>query len=395
MFTLSFSTGWTIPILSFSCILQVSSCTAQKHFENSKLSRFDSTEFYDSAHHWYDINDEEKIITPDSIQKRYSSSELVSIADNIILFQKANGGWPKNYDMQAILSEEQKGAVLKSKNESNTTFDNGATHSQLKFLAIVYSATGIEKFKEAFNKGIEFVLSAQYENGGWPQYYPDRSGYRKYITFNDGAMIGIMKIMKKIVDKNKEFSFVDNNLYERVKIAYEKGIECILKCQINENGILTAWCQQHDNLDFHPQNARSFELASITNGESSEIVKFLMSIDKPDEKIRNSITSAVKWFESTKIIGIRVENIEAPKEKFMYHSSEYDKVVVEDPNAKPIWTRFYELNTHKPMFCNRDGIVVYSLAEVERERRTGYAWYIYDPQEVLNQFSGWSEKWLK
>ena len=78
----------------------------------------------------------------------------------------------------------------------------------------------------------------------------------------------------------------------------------------------------------------------------------------------------------------------------MYHSTEYDKVVVQDSNAPPIWTRFYELETHKPLFCNRDGTVVYSLNEVERERRTGYAWYVYDPQEILDLYPAWLERWF-
>jgi hypothetical protein len=45
------------------------------------------------------------------------------------------------------------------------------------------------------------------------------------------------------------------------------------------------------------------------------------------------------------------------------------------------------------LFCNRDGKPVYSLEEVERERRTGYAWYVYDPQEILDKYPEWQLKW--
>ena len=107
-------------------------CSSSKENKQYEYLNFDTTEFYDSAHHWYDINDEEKIINPDSLQKRYSSSDLIGIADNILLFQKSNGGWPKNYDMQAILNDEQKSAILKSKGELNTTFDNGAIAFTIK-----------------------------------------------------------------------------------------------------------------------------------------------------------------------------------------------------------------------------------------------------------------------
>ena len=130
-----------ITLTNFSC--------AQNH-QQHKNKIVDTTEFNDSAHHWYDINDEAKIIEPLSDQKRYRASEVMKIADNILLFQKSNGGWPKNYDMQAMLTEEQKEVVLKTKNELNTTFDNGATYSQLNYLVKVYSLTEIEKYKEAF-----------------------------------------------------------------------------------------------------------------------------------------------------------------------------------------------------------------------------------------------------
>lgn len=375
--------------------LMFANCTAQNEIEKNKVLIIDTTEFYDSAHHWYDINDEEKIITPNSDQKKYSSSKIINIAENILLFQKSNGGWPKNYDMQAILTEEQKVAVLKTKNELNTTFDNGATHSQLNYLVKVYSLTKVEKYKDAFLHGIEFVLSAQYNNGGWPQFYPDAKGYRKYITFNDGAMIGIMNLLRKIVNRTEELSFIEDTLYKKVNSAHNKGIESILNCQIKENGKLTAWCQQHDNIDFRPQNARSFEPAAISNGESSAIVKFLMSLENPNDRIIKSINSAVRWFEDSRIYGIRVDEINAPKADYMYHTTEHDKIVVEDSDAKPIWTRYYELGTHKPMFCNRNGKVVYSLEQVERERRTGYAWYVYDPQEILDLYPVWSNKWIK
>lgn len=368
---------------------------SQNNQSPTKNIFIDTTDFFDSAHHWYDIDDADKVIFPLPNQKRYASTETINIAENILLFQKSNGGWAKNYDMQAILSEEQKALVLKSKNILNTSFDNGATHSQLKFLARAYLTTKIERYKDAFLHGIEFVLSSQYPNGGFPQFYPDTSGYRKHITFNDGAMIGVMNLLKGVVENKKVFAFTGDSLYAKILTAYNKGIECILNCQIKENETLTAWCQQHDKIDFRPRGARSFEPPAICNGESASIVKFLMSIENPSEIVIHSITSAVNWFEDSKIHGIRIETIEAPETKYIYHTTAYDRIAIEDSNAAPIWARYYELGSHKPIFCNRDGIIVYSLAEVERERRTGYAWYVYDPQEILDLYPEWKSKWLK
>ncbi|MCB9259836.1 MAG: pectate lyase [Ignavibacteriales bacterium] len=356
-------------------------------------SQLDLNRFMDSAHHWYGINDEDRIIQPLPDQPKYNAEEYQNIADNILLFQKENGGWAKNFDMQAILDDEQRAKVLADKPIENTTFDNGATHSQLSYLAEVYTITKDDKYKDAFLKGLDFILTAQYQNGGWPQFFPDTSGYRKYITFNDGAMMGVIKILENIVNKNSNYLFIHDPKYQEVKNAFEKGIDCILDMQIVDEDRTTVWCQQHDQVTLKPQNARTFEPASICNGESSEIVLFLMSLENPSDRIKSAIINAVSWFEDSAIEGIRVEVIKAPKEEYKYHTTSFDRVVVEDEDAPRIWTRFYELETHRPMFCRRDGKIVYSLAEVERERRTGYGYYNYAPEEVLSYFSEWKQKW--
>jgi PelA/Pel-15E family pectate lyase len=384
-------------VKKFNCILVfllsiLFSFSLNAQQNDVKESSINISGFYDSSHHWYDINDENKIISPVQNQPRYKRSDITNIADNILLFQKENGGWAKNYDMFAILTGDQKEIVYKNKSVFNSTFDNGATYNHIEYLANVFTITNQIKYKDACLKGIDFILKAQYSNGGWPQCFPDTSGYQKHITFNDGAMIGIMKLFQKILNNNPEFSFIDEGCRNNIKSAFEKGIDCILKCQINENGKLTAWCQQHDHITFEPRGARTFELASICNMESSEIVEFLMSINSPDEKVVRSVKSAIEWFEESKISGIKVETIQAGYADYKYHATNLDKVVIEDLNAPPIWTRFYELETHKPLFCNRDGKKVYTMAEVERERRTGYAWYTYAPQSVLDKYDEWLSK---
>ena len=367
-------------------------CSAQSNSSRTQSSIIDTTEFLNSARHWYEIKDTDKIIEPLEDQKKYFAKDFEKIADNILLYQKNNGGWPKNYDMQAILTNEQKTKVIKSKNVLNTCFDNSATYSHLNYLAKAYNISENEKYRIAFSEGIKFILSAQYDNGGWPQFYPDASGYRKHITFNDGAMIGVMKLFQRIVNKESDFNIIDPELYSKVLVSFGTGIECILNTQIKESDSLLVWCQQHNNITLKPESARTYELASICNGESSEIVEFLMSLKNPNNRIIESINSAVKWFEASKILGIRVENINAPHSEYQYRNSDHDKIVVEDTKAKPIWARYYSLETHIPIFCNRDGKIVYSFSEVERERRIGYAWYVYDPQNVLDKYNIWLTK---
>ena len=142
-------------------------CNAQKKLQSKTIS-VDTASFQNSAHHWYDIFDKSNVINAKPNQPRYKSTEIISIADNILLYQKDNGGWPKNYDMLAILTPAQKDSLLKVKNILNTTFDNSTTYSQIACLANIYSTTKLERFKAAVLRGIDYILSANIKMAAGP-----------------------------------------------------------------------------------------------------------------------------------------------------------------------------------------------------------------------------------
>ena len=359
---------------------------------NDKKPGIELSIFSDASNHWYAIPDKGTVIFPRPGHPRYKADEIIAIADNILLYQKDNGGWPKNYDMQAILTDDQKDSLIKAKPVLNTTFDNRTTYSHISYLAKVYSYNKDEKYKTAAIKGLRFILQAQYNNGGWPQYYPLEEGYSRHITYNDDAMGGVMLLLKDITEDKPEYSFIDNKLKRELQKAYDKGLDCILKTQINDAGKPTAWCQQHDEVTLEPAWARKFEPPSICNGESVEIVLLLMSIKKPSAAVIDAIQNAIAWFKASQINGIRVETFAAPEMVTPFRISRSDKRVVNDSTAPPIWTRYYELKTHRPLFCNRDSKVVYSLVEVTRERRDGYGWYTYEPQKILKLYPKWQQQ---
>jgi PelA/Pel-15E family pectate lyase len=359
--------------------------------QNRAAVQIDPKPFADNSNHWYGIYDKNNVINPRPGKPRYQPKELAGIADNILLFQKSNGGWPKNYDIFAILTNDQKDSLLAVKNKLNTTYDNGSTYTQIAALSQVFEVTHIDKYKTAALRGFDFILASQYTNGGWPQYFPLEDNYSKHITYNDGVFAGIMELLKKVVDNQSPFGFLDDAYRQKLNAAFYEGINCIKQTQIVDDGTPTAWCQQHDEVTLAPAWARKFEPPSICNKESAELVLFLMSIRQPDKKLIGVIESAVIWFQQSAIKNTVIKVVPAPKLVTAVRVSTTDRVAVADSSAKPIWTRYYELKTHKPLFCNRDSKVVYSLAEVDRERRDGYAWYTYAPRQVLNRYPEWKK----
>lgn len=321
----------------------------------------------------------------------YSSKEAIRIADNVLFYQRDTGGWYKNIDMaQELTAKNREVLIVEKKNLNDSTIDNNATTDQIQYLAKVYNATKLERFKEGCLKGINFLLKAQYPNGGWPQYYPQGNlAYHMRITYNDEAMIRVMNLLREIAGTNPDYKFVDEKLKTKADQAVAKGIDCILKSQIRVDGKLTAWCAQHDQKTLAPAPARSYELVSISGQESVGIIRFLMSIDKPSPEIIEAVQGGVAWLDSVKITGIKV--IEKPDPSL---AEGFDRVVVEDPAAPPTWARFYEIGTNKPFFCGRDGVKKYSLAEIEYERRVNYQWYTNNPALLLaKEYPEWQAKW--
>src|SRR5688500_2159227 len=287
----------------------------------------------------------------------YAGAEALRIADNLLLYQRSSGGCPKNIDMVKPLSDSRRTAVLRQKKNIDSTIDNGATFTQLSLLANVYTAQQQERHRESFLKGLDYLLKAQYPNGGWPQFYPNLSGYYKHITFNDGAMIGVMKLLRDVAAAKPAYAFVDEARRANAAKAVAKGIDCILKTQIVVNGRRTVWCAQHDEVTLAPAAARTFEVVSLSGGESVEIVLFLMSLKKPSPAVVDAIESAVAWFKQSEL---------------------------KDFEGKPVWARFYQIGTNRPIFVGRDGVVKYDVNQIDEARRKNYAWYVYEAGELLN-----------
>lgn len=287
--------------------------------------------------------------------------------DTVLAYQLNNGGWPKNYNRREKLTTAQLATITKNKDQiKNATIDNGATHRDIQVLAEAHFKTGNKEFATAALKGINYLLRAQYPNGGWPQFYPNTNGYHGHITFNDGAMIGVMSLFQDIVKSKEQFDFVPTSIRVKCVEANQRGLACILKCQIPVKGELTVWCAQHDQESLAPRKARSYELASLSGSESVGIVRYLMSLEDPSPKVVAAVESAVKWFKQSQINGQRLE-------KFTGADGKSDRRLVPDPDAPPLWARFYDLKTNRPIFCSRDGIPKATLAEISHERRNGYS----------------------
>lgn len=307
----------------------------------------------------------------------YAQKPVDSIADKMLIYQLSNGGWPKqledksvvNYDLDLTPQLKEK---IKATTELHATFDNRATSREITYLVKAYKKNQNKAYLKAAEKGLDYVLSAQYVNGGWPQYYPDKALYRSEITYNDDAMINLLNILQDIVNQSNDFEAVNSTYIPKAEKAVKKGIDCILKTQVKQNGNLTIWAAQYDKDSMLPAKARAFEPASLSTSESASIVRFLMRLKNPSTEVKNAIAGAMKWFTDHKITGYRFD-----REKT-------SSGLIAD-NSGVVWARFYDLTKNIPIFGDRDNTIKLKLEDLSPERRNGYAWYGNWAQKLIEK----------
>lgn len=303
----------------------------------------------------------------------FASEEGRRLTSNVLSWQTPQGSWPKNTDTLTIPFHGDR-STLKG------IYDNGATRNELRFLARAFQSTTNAACRIAVERGVADILAAQYPSGGWPQSHPAGTGYARHITFNDGTMVGLMEWLRE-VSTNSLYAFLGEETRANAARAFERGVACIVKCQVVVGGKRTVWCAQHDAVTLEPQPARSYELVSLSGAESAGILLLLMSLDAPTREVRESIEAGAAWFDRSKIEGKRQVRIDG------------DKRIIPDADAPPLWARFYEIDTNRPFFCGRDGVKRFDIAEIEAERRNGYSWYGDWGTTVASAFTRWRKQW--
>lgn len=313
---------------------------------------------------------------PKQADEWFKSAEGERIMNIILSFQTPSGGWSKRTDMSKNV--RQKGDAFGVEENYIPTFDNNATSTQLQLLAQAYTVTKKKVYLDAFERGMQLIVDAQYPNGGWPQNYPIVGGYHDHITYNDNLMKQLMELLYNVSTGKNEFAFTSKKLRKQTQTSFDKGLECIKKTQVVTSGELTIWGAQHDRITLASTNARKFEMTSLASQESAYLLLFLMELDNPDKQTVQAIHAGIKWFDKNKLVG----------QKWSREDIKLQQV----PSAPPMWARFYEIGTNKPIFGDRDGSVHYDVSEISEERRKGYAWYGTTGNKVLNKYQTWAEK---
>lgn len=316
---------------------------------------------------------------------KYADSQIVEIANNVLLYQRDNGGWVENRDPSRILNTKEIAEITAEKSNETGSFDNRNVYSQIEYLSAVYKQTGDSRYRDAALRGLNYMLKMQHKGcGGWPHTVPGEQPYHPYITMADEVTSGVLRTLREISDGKAPFDWTSRWVRWETRRALQKGDECVLKLQVRQNGKLAGWAGQYKPDTLQPAMGRSFELASIVSQETVEMTRYLMGIPNPSPEQIAAIDGAIDWFERSALKGWKIETFKIdPPIKYEYHTASTDRRLVQDPAAPRLWGRFYDLNDNSIVLANRDSVRAKDYSEIHHERRTGYAWYGVWPEKLL------------
>lgn len=312
-----------------------------------------------------------------------AAAERDAVAERMLQVQTASGGWPKHLAGKAVdyarpFNPAESEALAQADRPDDATIDNDATTREIVHLAKAWQRTGDLRYRDAALRGVDYLLGAQYANGGWPQFHPDRSIYRGQVTFNDDAMTQVVDLLQDIAEGTGDVQALALLRGEAARAAVDRAIALILDLQVRIDGVATIWAAQYDETTLVPATARSYELPSLASAESVNIVRLLMRQPDPSPAIVEAIERACEWFAAHALANAAIERDDVsggrPREVRL----------VERPGAT-LWARFYDLERQRPLLADRSGDIVASLAEMSHERRTGYAWYGTWPARLLEK----------
>lgn len=334
----------------------------------------------------------------------YGSDDALRVAENIVSFQTPAGGWGKNQardqpprlpGQSYVANGTSRFARLDDFDQPADpawsyvgTIDNDATTTEIRFLALVQAqlpAQQANAYRASAIRGVQYLLAAQFPGGGWPQVWPLQGGYHDAVTLNDDAMTGVAALLGEVARGEAPFAFVPQPLRAQSAAAELRAIDKLLALQVRVNGRPMLWAQQHDALTGAPVSARNYEPPGLCASESAGVLLYLMSLDEPSLPVVQAVEGGIAALRELELQGVT----------WGRQAGEADRSLQTQSGARGLWARFYDTQTLKPVFGDRDKSLHDDVAGVSAERRNGYAWFVTVPKKALQAHEGWAKRWLR
>ena len=116
-------------------------------------------------------------------------------------------------------------------------------------------------------------------------------------------------------------------------------------------------------------------------GESAGLVLYLMALPNPSPAVITAVHAAAAWFAKTPLHDVA----------YKFAPNGEGRKLLPAPGADPLWPRYSEIGTDRPLFGDRDLTIHDDVNEISFERRNGYGWFGDAPKRTLDHYRKWSK----
>ena len=295
---------------------------------------------------------------------RFYYDAAVEVGLALIAAQHPSGGWNYFYDFAGEESTRRwydtigkNGWRLEEFHHyyDNATFDDAGTAEAAKLMLRLSVESDDERFEDALEKSVLFILNSQYDNGGWPQRYPfvgrsqdlhDTPDYTRHITFNDDVAANNIDFLLLVWQLRGD---------ERAVNAVHRAMRVYAATQ--QSAPQPGWGLQHVVDDLSPIGARSYEPNALATHTTAANISLMMDFFEwtGDESFIKRIPEALKWLSSVQLAD---GDVQIPGRSF---------------------PTFIEIGTNRPLINHRRGSNVVN----------GEYYQDYDPENPIAHYSQW------
>lgn len=277
------------------------------------------------------------------------------VADVLIYGQHPLGGWHYFIDFdnsglkdwyKTVASQFIRGYEEFRHYYGNCTFDDNVTQGATAFLLHYYKVTMDPTYFGPLKKALDFILMAQYPNGGWPQRYPLRydythDGFDDYTanyTLNDDAMNNTINLLIEAYEELGNEEYLE---------AARRGGDFFIIAQGPEQ--LPAWSEQYD-MNIQPDWARTHEPPAFGTRQTAHTLEMLMKLFlfTGDRRYLRPIPATLKWMESSKIKVLENGVYELARYYDPKTNLPIDFVILDEKSAEGYITLHYFASSMKP-----------------------------------------------
>jgi hypothetical protein len=216
-----------------------------------------------------------------------------------------------------------------------TTLDDDVTTGGIRLFLRLYEATGEQRYREAAERGVTFLLASQLPSGAWPLVW--RPWWKRAVwpifedlaALNDGATTDAIATL---LDAGRTLGRAE------LIAAAVRGGDWLTRVQFGPPQ--AGWAQQYSKGGF-PAPARAYEPAALASWESRRALEALLDLAEATGNPRfcTPVPDAVRW-----LTGVALR-----------------------PGC---WSRLYTIGANTPLYVSTDGRPVDEPASAS----PGYDW---------------------